>query len=153
MFTLLLALSSSAAFSQTAFEQALAQHNQVKTREQWLTIDSTHYRQIEANGKYYYLKMGRDETKPSAELRCDLTSYPVPKNIEATMEESARAKDFIEKLEKTCGKSTGKVEIALDSSFIPLIEDFDRGGVKNKSVRMGITPGLTNPGMQVKKKF
>ena len=153
MWTLILALSTTTAFSQTAFEQALAQHNQVKTREQWMTIDSTHYRQIEANGKYYYLKMGRDETKPSAELRCDLTSYPVPKDIEATLEESARAKDFITKLENTCGKSTGKVEIALDSSFVPLIEDFDRGGVKNKSVRMGITPGLTNPGLQVKKKF
>ena len=153
MWIFILAFFSAPGFSQTAFEQALAQHNQVKTREQWMTIDSNHYRQIEANGKYYYLKIGKDETKPSAELRCDLTSYPVPKDIEATLEENARAKNFIATLEKSCAKSTGNVEIALDSSFIPLIEDFDRGGIKNKSIRMGITPGRTSPGMQVKTKF
>jgi hypothetical protein len=131
----------------------MAQHNQVKTHETWLHIEGTAYRQIEVNGKFYYLKLKRDETKPEAELRCDLLDYPPPKEIMDSQEPASRSKEFVARLESTCGKSKGSRTIALDSSFIPLIESFDDGVIKNKELRMGITPGRTNPGMQVKKKF
>jgi hypothetical protein len=152
MINLIFVLST-AAQAETAFEQAIAQHNQVQTREQWISVDGTPHRLIQIGEKNYLLKLNKNETKPTAELRCDLVDEPNPKDIEDALESGGRSKEFKEKVEKACAKTKGSVTIALDSSFVPLISEFDDGLVRKGQLRMGVTPGSKSPGMQVKKKF
>lgn len=156
MLTLIFALST-AAQAQTAFEQAMAQHNGVRTREQWINLDGTPHRLIQIGDKYYHLKINPNETKPSAELRCDLVDDPPPKDIEEVMEDGSRSRDFKAKVEKACEKSTGTVTVALDSSFVPLVSEAANNSEKTREFRMGVSSGRSNPGrrqgVQAKTKF
>ncbi|MGE3681118.1 MAG: hypothetical protein AB7G93_05270 [Bdellovibrionales bacterium] len=127
----------------SAFEQALEQDTQISTREQWIEINGTRYRQVEYEGVNYYLKFS-DRRSDVARLDCELSNANAqPHRVEAGVRVYKRTRAFVSLLRETCSAKNGqnKMDLVLDPRIGFTLPEDEKSAIKNKKIYISPVPG------------
>ena len=122
----------------SAFEQELESHQTTQTRERWVELNGSTYRQVEYEGKNYYMKF--NEKDGTAKVDCSM----IGKNLTPSLAEGAfkvtqRTKVFVSLLREDCIEVRGFLRPVhiLDPRIGVTLPQTSKSKIKNKKVFIG----------------
>jgi hypothetical protein len=120
----------------SAFEQALQQQSSVTTKERWIEVGQTRYREVIYGDKHFYIKATQREGD-DAELDCDVPAQKNPNLTEVAFEVTRRTQMFVSFLRENCETlANGQVRhtVRLDPHLGFKLPDDPKSLIKNKEI-------------------